>query len=108
MLFTYLKSFHCFCVYDKNKQKKTFFKTKTKQETKLKALIEGCDRKLTARFFTLVMAFQRFANLTEDDIDVFQENAINKNTKTSTKFWMSVVKLRKEFFFCFWVVWVYD
>ena len=30
------------------------------------------------------MAFQLFANLTEDDIDAFQENAINKNTKTST------------------------
>ena len=38
------------------------------------------------------MAFQRFANLTEDDIDAFQENAINKNTKSSTKYWMSVVK----------------
>ena len=42
------------------------------------------------------MAFQRFANLTEDDIDAFQENAINKNTKHSTKYWMSVVKAWTE------------
>ena len=64
--------------------KKNIFQNqnKTRNET------ESTDRKLTARFFTLVMAFQRFANLTEDDIDAFQENAIDKNTKSSTKYWI--------------------